>query len=124
MKSKKVFCAQKQPMSRQALITNISTGIRVGIQVAESSIAACSAVWVEFKSTIRNVTEAEAIVLRNAQAAKRRIPTRALAYSEVFGVVYEPALSAAATHPMELGLALQADHFAMVATHVEVVASC
>lgn len=107
----------------QSLILNVSTSARVDRVLAKRAIEACSAVWEVMGVSIRNVSEEEACELRNQQARKRRIPERALAYAEVFGVIYRPALSAAAAHPMELGLALQADHFAMVASAAEAGAS-
>jgi hypothetical protein len=52
-------------MSRKAHILNLSTGLRVDHLLASGAIEACSAVWVERGVSIRNVTEHEAIALRN-----------------------------------------------------------
>ncbi len=78
---------------------------------AQRAVEVCAALWVEFGVSIRSATLAEAIVLRNAQAAERE----PLAYAELPGVHFEAPLRCLEGHLHELQIAREANKFACAA---------
>jgi hypothetical protein len=95
-------------MGRSRRIVNITTGFQLKPAQAQRAIENCAAVWVEPGVTIRSATLAEAIELRNRQAALRE----RLAYAELPGLIYKPALRDAEGHRRELAMAASANEFA------------
>lgn len=73
-------------MSKAPRILNLTRGFHLKRSQAERAIENCAAVWVEEGKTIRDVTLAEAIALRNRQT-KAREP---LAFSEIHGLRFQP----------------------------------
>jgi hypothetical protein len=92
-------------MSRKAHILNVSTGARIDHVLASGAIEACSAVWVVRNVSIRNVTEFEAVGLRNKQAAESQDRVGA---HEVAGCVYVPPARNAESHRHERSYAVLA----------------
>jgi hypothetical protein len=76
-------------MASHARILNITNGYRFKRTHAERAIDVCSAVWVEYGVSIRNLTLAESIAARNDQASRRE----PLPFAEIPGIKYEPCTS-------------------------------
>jgi hypothetical protein len=95
-------------MSKNTRVLNISRGFRLRFNQAAKAVEQCAAAWVEYGVSIRDVTLAEAIALRNQQASQRVL----LAYAELPGLVYEPCLGGAEGYRQERRLAVEANFFA------------
>ena len=95
-------------MSKNTRVLNLTRGFRLRFNQAARAVEQCAAAWVEYGVSIRDVTLAEAIALRNAQAARRV----ELAYAELPGLVYEPAIGGAEGYRVERRLAIEANQFA------------
>jgi len=76
-------------MCNNSRILNVSRGFTLKHKQALRAIQNCAAEWVVFGESIRDLTLAESIVARNAQA-KAREP---LASVEIPGLIYEPSRS-------------------------------
>lgn len=95
-------------MAKTRRVLNVTRCIRLKLKQAEAAVEVCSATWVEYGVSIRDLTLAEAIVMRNQQATRRE----RLAYAELPWLTYVPSVSAAEGHRQERVLARQADVFA------------
>ena len=97
-------------MGRALRVSNLTNGCWLKLKQAAQAVEVCSAVWVIPGVSIRNVTLAEAIALRNLQAAQRA----PLPYAELPGLTFMPAAGAKAAEGLlrEQRLARQADAFA------------
>lgn len=89
-------------------IQNITTGYWLRPSHADRAIAECSACWVEYGKTIRNLTLTESIAARNEQARMRE----PLEMAELHGVRYEPAEGFNEQHNRGRQLAFEANKFA------------
>jgi hypothetical protein len=96
-------------MASHARILNITNDFRFKRTHAERAIDACSAVWVEYGVSIRNLTLAESIAARNDQA-RRREP---LPFAEIHGLKYEPCVNGISATGREGKLLWEAHDFAM-----------
>lgn len=93
-------------MSGNQRVQNISRGYSMKHRQAEKAVATCSAEWVEYGVSIRDLTVAEAIAARNKQAADRE----PLPLPEIPGVVFRsPSRSVSAMQ--EMALAWEANRF-------------
>ena len=88
-------------MAKTHRVFNVSRGIRLKLKQAETAVDVCAAVWVVFGVSIRDVSVAEAIALRNRRAAG----LERLEYAELPGLVYEPRAGAMESHRREQHLA-------------------
>jgi hypothetical protein len=94
-------------MSKTHRVQNVTRGIRLKLNQAERAVEACAAEWVEYGVSIRDVTLAEAIELRNSQAATRE----RMAKAELPGLKYDPPKGGAESLRQEWWLAMRADVF-------------
>ena len=95
-------------MSKSPRVSNLSRRFSIDFKQAERAVEVCAAMWVEYGVSIRDVTLAEAIQLRNQQAARREC----LAYAELPGLVYEPSASGQESFRREPRLVAEAGVFA------------
>ncbi len=79
-------------MTNNARVTNVTRGYTLKHSQALRAISNCAAAWVEFGVSIRDLTLAESVAARHAQA-KLREP---LPQAEVPGVIYQPSRRGAA----------------------------
>jgi hypothetical protein len=96
-------------MASNARILNVTNGFRFKRTHAERAIDACSAVWVEYGVSIRNLTLAESIAARNDQA-RRREP---LPLAEIHGLKFDPPISGIVATGREGKLLWEAHDFVM-----------
>lgn len=90
-------------MASHVRVINLTRGFRLKFNQAEKSVEACAAAWVEYGVSLRDLTLAEAIAARNAQA-KLREP---MPFAEIHGLQVAGIIN---IHE-ELELAAQANHF-------------
>jgi hypothetical protein len=76
-------------MNNNSRVFNVSRGFTVKHKQAVKAIKECACTWVDYGVSIRDLTLAESIAA-NKQQAYLREP---LAYSEIFGLRYEPCAS-------------------------------
>jgi hypothetical protein len=95
-------------MSKNTRVLNLTRGFSLRFNQASRAVEECACVWVDFGVSIRDVTLAESIQLRNKQAARRE----PMAHVELPGIVYEPCASAAEGFRRERRLAGLANSFA------------
>jgi hypothetical protein len=96
-------------MTNNHRVLNVTRGYHLKRTHAERAIDACSAVWVEYGVSIRNLTLAESIAARNDQA-RRREP---LPFAEIHGLKYEPCVSGISATGREGKLLWEAHDFVM-----------
>lgn len=75
---------------------------------AARAVENCACAWVEFGTTVRDLTLAEAIAARNHQASLRE----PLPFAELPGLLYRPALGSEAGARLERVVAMEANRFA------------
>jgi hypothetical protein len=90
-------------------VANISRpGYYMNFKAAAKAIEECSAAWVEYGVSIRDLTLAESIAARNAQARLRE----PLPYAEIHGLRFDPPISGIAATRRERKLTWEAHKFA------------
>ena len=94
-------------MTNNARVSNITRGYSLKHKQAVRAVDNCAAAWVVYGESIRDLTLAEAIAARNAQA-KEREP---LAQAEIPGITFKPPIGAQATHMIEVRRAFEANEF-------------
>jgi hypothetical protein len=112
-KSHRVFnltrvAGRSRVSGRARRILNITSGFQLKPAQAERAIENCAAMWVEKGVSIRSVTLAEAVAMRNQQAQMRE----PLPYAELPGLVYSPGIASIAGNRRERELAVSANLFA------------
>ncbi len=95
-------------MAKVRRVLNVTNGFWFKPGLVDLAIEQCAVAWVDRGVSVRNVTEDEAVVLRNQQAQQRM----RLAYAELPGLVYEPAIGGAEAYRNERLLAVEANNFA------------
>ncbi len=95
-------------MCKPRRVRNVTTGYWLKPAQAQRAIEECAAAWVEEGVSMRSVTLAEAIALRNAQAARRE----PVAMAELPGVRYEPTMKGLEGFRLECKLMRDANRFA------------
>jgi len=71
-------------MAQPRKIVNLTRGLHWKFRRAERAVFECACEWVEYGVSVRDLTLAESIQMRNKQAADRE----PLAYAEIPGLVY------------------------------------
>lgn len=77
-------------MNNNSRVLNVTRGFTVKHKQALRAVKECACEWVEYGVSIRDLTLAESIGRRNQQAQLRE----PLAYSELFGLRFEPPANA------------------------------
>lgn len=95
-------------MSSNERIQNITRGYSMRAKQALRGVENCAMAWVEYGVSVRDLTLAESIAARAAQA-KDREP---LPLSEVFGIKVVPPMGAENAHRESRLLAFEASLFA------------
>ena len=96
-------------MTKNHRVLNVTRGYSMKRGAAEKAIRECSATWVEYGISVRNLTIAEAITARNEQARLRE----PLAFAEVHGLRFDPPASGIAATKREGKLLWAAHDFVM-----------
>lgn len=98
-------------MSNNQRVLNLTRGYSLKHRQACKAVEMCSAEWVEYGVSIRDLSIAESIAARNKQARERE----PLADAELPGITYKPARQTpAAMHEMQI--AARANKFVYEAT--------
>lgn len=95
-------------MASKNRVENVTNGRWMKQRRAERAVETCSAEWIEYGVSIRNLTLAEAIAARNQQAAVRE----PLPYKEIHGLRFEPSVSGMEATKREGLLAWEAHKYA------------
>jgi len=74
-------------MAQPRKIVNLTRGLHWKFRRAERAVFECACEWVEYGVSVRDLSLAESIQMRNKQAADRE----PLAYAEIPGLVYSGA---------------------------------
>ena len=90
-------------MASHSRVQNLTRGFRLKFNQAEKAVEACACVWVEYGVSVRDLTLAEAIAARNAQA-KLREP---MPFAEIPGL----KVAGISTIHQEFALAAEANRF-------------
>lgn len=88
-------------------VVNITRRYSMKYKQALRAIENHSAAWVEFGVSIRDLTLAESIALRNIEASQRE----PLAYAELPGITFNPPANQAEGNRREMMLAYEANKF-------------
>ena len=91
-------------MAQPRKIVNITRNLHWKFRRAEQAVFECACEWVEYGVSVRDLTLAESIQMRNVQAANRE----PLAYAEIPGLVF--------TGPTDYALIREAHKFAAEAS--------
>ena len=97
-------------MSNNKRVLNTTRGYTLKHKQACRAVEQCSAEWVEFGVSIRDLNLAESIAKRNIQA-KDRDP---LPYAEIPGILYKQPVSAALSAHKRAELVRQANQLCVV----------
>jgi hypothetical protein len=89
-------------------VVNLTRNFHLKFRRAERAIEECSAAWVEYGVSIRDLTLAESIAARNTQARLRE----PLPYAEIHGLRFDPPTSGIAATRRERKLTWEAHKFA------------
>lgn len=95
-------------MTNNSRVLNISRGFTLKYKQALRAIENCAAAWVDPGQSIRDVSLAESIAMRNKQAANRE----PLPNIELPGLIYEPSPANLASSRRGYSLVRQAHEFA------------
>jgi hypothetical protein len=94
-------------MSNNKRILNLTRGFTLKHKQALRAIDECSAAWVEYGVSIRDLTLAESIAARNQQARE----SEPLASSELPGLTFKPPVSTASSQAQRYRLVQAANQF-------------
>jgi hypothetical protein len=95
-------------MASSKRVHNVTRGFDLKFRRAERAIEECSAAWVEYGVSIRDLTLAESIAARNVQARLRE----PLPYAEIHGLRFDPPVSGISATRRERKLTWEAHKFA------------
>jgi hypothetical protein len=99
-------------MAKSPRVYNQSRGFWMKLSQAVRGVESCALAWVEFGSSVRSLTFAEAIEARKLQAARRE----PLPLAELHGLKYQPAIGHEAEARIERQRAKEANQFAQLVT--------
>lgn len=95
-------------MSNNTRVLNLTRRFHMKQSQAARAVENCACAWVEFGMTVRDLTLVEAIAARNHQAFLRD----PLPFSELPGLVYQPAVGREAGARVQRVRSMEANRFA------------